>query len=208
MSLIVTEIPAQVLRTRLFEALAVYVAAMDYPRGVEHSRAPMWAEHMLRDGWRAVAAFEVPDAESGGGAGGTAADAPRPQQVPDSAELIGVAYGYRGAPAYWWDRQVRSALRDAAGRQGTELMADYFELTEIHVAPSAQGRGIGAAMLTRLLSGRTESRVLLSTPEVPGEENRAWQLYRRMGFEDVLRHFRFLGDRRDFAVLGRALPLP
>ena len=49
--------------------------------------------------------------------------------------------------------------------------------------------------------------MLLSTPEVPGEDNRAWQLYRRMGFEDVLRRFTFLGDSRRFAVLGRGLPL-
>ncbi|WP_182357565.1 GNAT family N-acetyltransferase [Tomitella gaofuii] len=210
MSLLVSEIPAPVLRARLYEALEIYVAAMHYPRGVEHSRAPMWAEHMLRDGWRAVAAFEIPD--NGPRATTTMDDVATTTDdataIPDGARLVGIAYGYHGAPAYWWDRQVRSAVRDTAGPPGTRLMSDYFELTEIHVAPSAQGKGIGAALLTRLLSGLTESRVLLSTPEVPDERNRAWQLYRRMGFEDVLRHFRFLGDRRDFAVLGRTLPLP
>ena len=49
--------------------------------------------------------------------------------------------------------------------------------------------------------------VLLSTPEVPREESRAWRLYRRVGFTDVLRHFHFPGDERPFAVLGRDLPL-
>ena len=48
---------------------------------------------------------------------------------------------------------------------------------------------------------------MLSTPEVAQEDNRAWRLYRRLGFEDVLRHFTFAGDRRPFAVLGRRLPL-
>ena len=48
--------------------------------------------------------------------------------------------------------------------------------------------------------------MLLSTPEVAGEDNRAWRLYRRLGFEDVLRDFTFAGDRRPFAVLGRVLP--
>ncbi|GAA4817851.1 GNAT family N-acetyltransferase [Tomitella cavernea] len=217
MSLLVSEIPAPILRTRLYEALEVYVSAMHYPRGVEHSRAPMWAEHMLRDGWRAVAAFQIPD--TGPGAAVATDDAATAMDdataamddataIPEAARLVGIAYGYHGAPAYWWDRQVRSAVRDTAGPEGTRLMSDYFELTEIHVAPSAQGKGIGAALLTRLLSGLAESRVLLSTPEVPEEQNRAWQLYRRMGFEDVLRHFRFVGDRRDFAVLGRTLPLP
>jgi len=204
MSVIVTELTAPVMRARLYQALGVYVRAMDYPRGIEHTRAPMWAEHILREGWRAVAAFDVPPTSPSSGPDRIGDSDP----VPDSARLVGIAYGYRGSPAYWWDRQVRSAVRDSAGRRGTALMSDYFELTEIHVDPSAQGGGIGAALLSRLLSGLPESHVLLSTPEVPDEDNRAWRLYRRTGFEDLLRRFRFLGDRRDFAVLARALPLP
>ncbi|MDN5760524.1 MAG: hypothetical protein L0H59_18720, partial [Tomitella sp.] len=58
MSVIVTEISAPVLRLRMYEALQVYARAMGYPRGIEHNRAPMWAEHILRGGWRAVAAFD------------------------------------------------------------------------------------------------------------------------------------------------------
>ncbi|HET9519064.1 MAG TPA: GNAT family N-acetyltransferase, partial [Actinoplanes sp.] len=38
--------------------------------------------------------------------------------------------------------------------------------------------------------------------------SRAWRLYRGFGFTDVLRHFVFPGDERQFAVLGRELPLP
>jgi ribosomal protein S18 acetylase RimI-like enzyme len=38
-----------------------------------------------------------------------------------------------------------------------------------------------------------------------GQAGRAWRLYRRFGFEDVLRHFHFPGDDRPFAVLGRQL---
>lgn len=204
MSVIVTELTASVMRTRLYEALGVYVRAMDYPRGIEHTRAPMWAEHILREGWRAVAAFDVPSPDRS-----SSTDPAAPSdRIPDSARLVGIAYGYRGSPAYWWDRQVRSAVRDSAGRRGTALMSDYFELTEIHVDPSAQGGGIGATLLYRLLSDLPQSHVLLSTPEVSDEDNRAWRLYRRTGFEDLLRRFRFLGDRRDFAVLARALPLP
>jgi hypothetical protein len=51
--------------------------------------------------------------------------------------------------------------------------------------------------------------VLLSTPEHgPRAPGRAWRLYRRLGFEDVLRDHLFTGDLRPFAVLGRTLPLP
>jgi ribosomal protein S18 acetylase RimI-like enzyme len=48
---------------------------------------------------------------------------------------------------------------------------------------------------------------LLSTPEADEQRSRAWRLYRRFGFVDVLRNFHFPGDDRPFAILGRALPL-
>jgi ribosomal protein S18 acetylase RimI-like enzyme len=86
-------------------------------------------------------------------------------------------------------------------------MSDYFELTELHIHPAAQGRGLGEALARRLLNDRAESRVLLSTPEMADQPNRAWRLYRRLGFADIIRDYRFSGDPRAFAILGRALPL-
>ncbi|WP_142278162.1 GNAT family N-acetyltransferase, partial [Mycobacterium avium] len=87
------------------------------------------------------------------------------------------------------------------------LMNDYFELTELHIHPRAQGRGLGEALARRLLAGRAEKNVLLSTPETNGEPNRAWRLYRRLGFTDIIRRYHFAGDPRPFAILGRELPL-
>lgn len=113
----------------------------------------------------------------------------------------GVAYGYRGMPGQWWYSEVSRGLGDRSSR----WLTDFFELTELHVRPDTQGGGIGESMLIGLLAGRPESIVLLSTPE---GSNRAWRLYRRMGFQDVLRDYRFTGDPRPFGVLGRALPLP
>ncbi len=86
-------------------------------------------------------------------------------------------------------------------------MGSYFELTELHIDPRQQGRGLGEALTRRLLTGRLEAHVLLSTPEINGEANRAWRLYRRLGFTDVIRGYHFAGDPRPFAILGRALPL-
>ena len=86
-------------------------------------------------------------------------------------------------------------------------MDGYFELTELHIHPRAQGQGLGEALTRRLLAGATESHVLLSTPEITGEDNRAWKLYRRLDFHDVMRSYFFPGDPRPFAILGRALPL-
>ena len=187
--------PADMQR-RLGEALEIYVDAMRYPRGTESQRASMWLEHSRRRGWRAVAAVETAGAEAG--ADGLAA-----------APLLGVAYGYCGAPDQWWQQQVVRGLHRVGfpHTEITRLTSDYFELTELHIHPRAQGRGLGEALARRLLSDRDEANVLLSTPETNGEANRAWRLYRRLGFTDIIRGYHFAGDPRAFAILGRALPL-
>jgi ribosomal protein S18 acetylase RimI-like enzyme len=177
----VVELSPQELNTRLGEALELYVTAMNYPPGTVDQRAPMWLAHMLREGWRCVVALGASD------------------------ELLGIGYGYKGAAGQWWHEQVRRGLTTVAGPSAVnEWMHDYFELTELHVLPRAQGRGIGEDLLRTLLDEVHTSRVLLSTPEGP---SKAWRLYRRVGFVDVLRHYQFTGDPRPFAVLGRSLPL-
>ncbi|MFC7447040.1 GNAT family N-acetyltransferase [Rhodococcus daqingensis] len=193
---LLVELSAQELRRRLTEALAIYVEAMDYPKGTEFHRAPMWTEHTHRPGWRAVAAV-LPAGDD-------------PATATETETMVGIAYGYRGAPHQWWHQQVREGMyrSGADERRIHEVLGDYFELTELHVSREAQGHRTGEALLRKLLEGRTESHVLLSTPEVEDEDNRAWRLYRRLGFTDVVRHFTFTGDNRPFAVLGRLLPLP
>lgn len=114
--------------------------------------------------------------------------------------IHGLAYGYRGAPGQWWYSEVRRGVSATVLPQ----LSDFFELTELHVQPAWQGRRIGETLLRRLADDRPERHMLLSTPE---GENRAWRLYRRLGFGDVLRNYRFAGDPRPFGVLGRELPL-
>ena len=187
MDTVIARLDAGDFRDRLPEALGVYVDAMGYPPQVIRTRAPAWLEHSHREGWSGVAAFESPRRRLLGHGRG---------------ELVAICYGYRGAPGQWWYEQVSRGLREQDG----ELPGDYVELTELHVAPRYQGRGIGTTLLREFLSGREERAVLLSTPEVEDEANGAWRLYRSMGFTDVLRSYRFEGDPRPFAVL--ALPLP
>lgn len=173
------------LAARLDEALRVYVDAMGYPPGTVRQRRPMWMEHARRPGWHAVGAIG-----------------------PDRS-LWGVAYGYPGARGQWWFEEVRRGLlaRGEAGRElAATVLGDYFELTELHVRPDVQGGGVGEALARRLLAHPADRYVLLSTPEAD-DPNRAWSLYRRLGFRDVLRHHRFTSDPRPFAVLGRTLPL-
>jgi len=177
------ELDHEALAERLGEALDVYVCAMGYASSTGRARRPLWLEHSRRPGWRAV--------------GGVAR----------SGELVAVAYGYHGGPGQWWFEEVHGGLQATApDRQG--WLVDYFELTELHVRPDAQGAGLGENLLRTLLAGTDRVRVLLSTPEHrPHPPTRAWRLYRRLGFLDVLREHRFAGDSRPFAVLGRSLPL-
>src|ERR1700681_3899884 len=116
------------MQRRLGDALAVYVDAMRYPRGTEDQRASMWLEHTRRYGWKAVAAVEVPDQQDieVGSAVGSAA-----------APMLGVAYGYCGAPDQWWQQQVVAGLERSGfpAPEISRLMTSYFELTELHIHP-------------------------------------------------------------------------
>jgi len=188
------------MERRLRDALAVYVDAMRYPRGTENQRAAMWLEHIRRPGWQGVGVVDAAVADG----------APMPSAAElSNAPLLGVAYGYPGAPGQWWQQQVIVGLQRGGlpPQEITRLMNSYFELTELHIHPRAQGHGLGEALARRLLAGRPENNVLLSTPEINGEPNRAWRLYRRLGFTDIIRRYHFAGDPRPFAVLGRQLPL-
>jgi ribosomal protein S18 acetylase RimI-like enzyme len=196
------------MERRLNDALGVYVDAMRYPRGTQNQRAAMWLEHMRRPGWKAVAAVETSEAAE------TAQTAAPRGTTPSAAELgnaplLGVAYGYPGAPGQWWQQQVVLGLERGGlpPQEIARLMTSYFELTELHIHPRAQGHGLGEALARRLLANRGERNVLLSTPETNGEANRAWRLYRRLGFTDIIRRYHFAGDPRAFAILGRSLPL-
>jgi ribosomal protein S18 acetylase RimI-like enzyme len=184
--LYLVDLTSEELQARLIEALNVYVEAMGYPRGTEELRAWMWLE------------LDPAGADA----------TPSPAQIA-AGRLVGIGYGYRGAPDQWWQQQVAAGLRRSQVPEETvaALLNSYFELTELHIRPGAQGRGLGEALARRLLGRRPESNVLLSTPEIDAEDNRAWRLYRRLGFTDVIRGYRFPGDPRPFAVLGRSLPL-
>ncbi|QSB16276.1 GNAT family N-acetyltransferase [Natronosporangium hydrolyticum] len=165
---------------RVDDVLAVYSDAMGYRPEAVAARRGYLATHVRRPDFRAVATLD------------------------SSGELIGFGYGYRSAPGQWWHDQVSAAI--PAAERGPWLR-DCFEVVELHVRPGGQGHGLGAAQLRALLRLASGSTTLLSTPEADEQRSRAWRLYRRFGFVDVVRNLTFPGDVRRFAVLGRALPL-
>lgn len=171
--------PDDMLR-RLDDVVGVYGAAMGYSEALLQTRRGYIGSHVRRPGFRAVATLTR------------------------EGQLAGFGYGYASSSGQWWHDQVRSALRQEARER---WLSDCFEVVELHVRPSAQGHGVGARQLSALLTMAEGASVLLSTPEADEQKSRAWRLYRRFGFEDVLRDFFFPGDERAFAILGRALPL-
>jgi ribosomal protein S18 acetylase RimI-like enzyme len=168
---------ADLLR-HLDAAIGVYGEAMGYPRELLETRKGYVAAHAHRPDFHAVATFD------------------------DRDILLGFGYGYRSTSGQWWHDQVAAALRRD---QRKSWLSDCFELVELHVRPDAQGRGIGARQLAVLLTAAEQRTVVLSTPEADEGASRAWRLYRRFHFLDVLRHFYFPGDDRPFAVLGREI---
>ncbi|MFI5492018.1 GNAT family N-acetyltransferase [Actinoplanes sp. NPDC051859] len=171
--------PDDMLR-RLDDVVSVYGEAMGYRAELLQTRRGYIGAHVRRAGFRAVATLTT------------------------DGHLAGFGYGYASGPGQWWHDQVRSALDEDARER---WLVDCFEVVELHVRPSAQGHGIGARQLRALLAMAGGETVLLSTPEADELQSRAWRLYRRFGFTDVLRDLYFPGDERAFAILGRDLPL-
>ena len=117
------ELDARELADRLAEALQIYVSAMGYPPGTARQRRSLWLDHVRRPGWRAVGWLDP------------------------AGPLLGIAYGYTGGPGQWWYEEVRRGLRGTL----TAMTDDYFELTELHVRPDAQGGGLGEGLLLSLI---------------------------------------------------------
>jgi ribosomal protein S18 acetylase RimI-like enzyme len=113
--------------------------------------------------------------------------------------MLAFGYGYTSLPGQWWHDLVRRAI----GGNADEWLHNAFELSELHVLPSAQGQNLGEQVLRSLADGLRHQTMVLSTPE---GENRAWRLYRRLGFVDLARNHLFPGDHRPFGVLGATLP--
>lgn len=166
------------------QLVEIYIEAMHYNPTILHSRISSWRNEVTRPGFSA-------------------------QIVTNDNGIVGVAYGFLGSPDSWWDAELRRGLRLQGGptEEQWDILRNYFELAEIHVLPQYQGHGLGRKLLEGLLWNAPARYALLSTPEVPNEDNGAFRLYRAAGFFDVLRDHLYPADSRPFAILGASLPL-
>ena len=174
MTVRVVELDRTELGRRADEVLDVYAEAMAVSTAAARSRRSILAAHLDRAGLRALAAL-------------------------DGDRMVGVAYGYLGAPGQWWHDQVTEALTP---EQAADWLADAFEVCELHVRPELHGAGLGRTLLAGLLAGTTARTAVLTTPD---RDTRARRFYRSGGWVDLRCGLRFPGDPRLFAVLGLRL---
>lgn len=117
----------------------------------------------------------------------------------ETDDIIGFLVGFDLDLQHWWPRQVEGALRE---RGHGDWLEDAFELMDLQVHPSAQGRGVGTALLTRQLADMPHRRMVLSTDP----EGRARALYRRLGFVDLVPDFVYAGTDYRAALMGWVRP--
>ncbi|WP_447040299.1 GNAT family N-acetyltransferase [Streptomyces sp. DSM 118878] len=121
--------------------------------------------------------------------------------TPDD-RLVGFVYGMPNSRGHWWSTVVEPYLR---GQGIDDWLDDSFVITELHVHPGHQNRGIGRALITTITEGVAEPRSILSAIDV---ESPARGLYRSLGYVDLARRVLFPSAPMPYAVMGATLPLP
>ena len=115
--------------------------------------------------------------------------------------LVGFVYGMPNSRTHWWSTVVEPYLR-AAGNDF--WLDDSFVITELHVHPGHQNRGIGRRLITRITDFAAEPRSILSAIDI---DSPARGLYHSLGYVDLARQVHFPSAPRPYAVMGAPLPL-
>ncbi|MFC4030575.1 GNAT family N-acetyltransferase [Streptomyces polygonati] len=165
------------LAARVDEALAVQAVAFGLGPDEVSIRRPIVLRHLGCRGARALGAFGR------------------------DGRLVGFVYGLPNDRAHWWSSVVQPYLREQ-GNDG--WLDDSFVITELHVLPGFQNRGIGRRLITAITDTATEPRSILSA--IDGDSP-ARHLYRSLGYQDLARPVHFPSAGRPYAVMGAPLPL-
>ncbi|MFC9686376.1 GNAT family N-acetyltransferase [Streptomyces sp. NPDC056948] len=115
--------------------------------------------------------------------------------------LVGFVYGMPNDRTHWWSTVVEPYLR---ANHHDHWLDDSFVITELHVHPAHQSRGIGRTLITTITDGAAEPRSILSAIDT---ESPARALYRSLGYQDLARQVLFPSAPKPYAVMGAPLPL-
>ncbi|MFE4861904.1 GNAT family N-acetyltransferase [Streptomyces sp. NPDC056670] len=165
------------LAARVDEALAVQAVAFGLGAEEVGVRRHIVLRHLTYPGARAL--------------GATTAD----------GRLVGFVYGMPNDRAHWWSTVVEPYLRN---KGSDHWLDDSFVITELHVHPAFQGRGVGRALITTITDTAAEPRSILSAIDT---ESPARALYRTLGYADLAGQVQFPSAARPYAVMGAPLPL-
>ncbi|MEV7245484.1 MULTISPECIES: GNAT family N-acetyltransferase [unclassified Streptomyces] len=115
--------------------------------------------------------------------------------------LVGFVYGMPNSRGHWWSTVVEPYLRAV---RNEFWLDDSFVITELHVHPDHQNRGVGRRLITTITDGADEPRSILSAIDV---ESPARGLYHSLGYIDLARQVHFPSAAKPYAVMGAPLPL-
>ncbi|MFF5422745.1 MULTISPECIES: GNAT family N-acetyltransferase [unclassified Streptomyces] len=165
------------LAARVDEALAVQAVAFGLDDDEVAVRRHIVLRHLLSPGARAYGALTP------------------------GGRLAGFVYGMPNDRTHWWSTVVEPYLR-ATGT--ADWLVGSFVITELHVHPDFQGRGVGRALITTITDTAEEERSILSAIDT---DSPARALYRSLGYTDLARQVHFPSADRPYAVMGAPLPL-
>ncbi|MFC1421460.1 GNAT family N-acetyltransferase [Streptacidiphilus cavernicola] len=169
------------LAGRAAEALAVQAAAFGLSREEVAVRLQIVGRHAQAPGVRAFGAVE----RSHPGAYG---------------RLVGFGYGMPNDRSHWWSSVIEPHLE--ANGNGAWLDRS-FSVTELHVHPEYQGRGLGRLLITTLCGATGLPRTILSAID---RDTPARVLYRSLGYRDLANQVMFPNTTVPYAVMGAVLP--
>jgi ribosomal protein S18 acetylase RimI-like enzyme len=121
---------------------------------------------------------------------------------PHAGRAVGFGYGMPNNRSHWWSTVIQPYLERVGG---ADWLDEAFAITELHVLPGFQRRGLGRALLSRLCAGADSKRSILSA--VQGDTP-ARHLYRSLGYNDLVGPVHFPGAAQPYVVMGAPLPLP
>ncbi|MFJ2114628.1 MULTISPECIES: GNAT family N-acetyltransferase [unclassified Streptomyces] len=165
------------LAARVDEALAVQALAFGLSDDEVGVRRHIVLRHVLQYGCRALGA------------------------TTGSGRLVGFVYGMPNNRAHWWSTVVEPYLHPTAS---DGWLDDSFVITELHVHPEFQARGIGRALITTITDSAVQPRSILSAIDI---ESPARRMYRSLGYADLARQVHFPSAPKPYVVMGAALPL-
>lgn len=112
-----------------------------------------------------------------------------------SDKLLGFLFGFKFEKNNWWGKQIDSRLPN-----NHDFYKNTFELNELMVSPSEQGKGIGKSLMNKLHAETNYDIYLFGTQS---DNLKARKLYESLGYEIIIDKFYYDGNKRENLILAK-----